>query len=129
MAEDLTFDQISWNGGTIEHHQGLLTARTQLMQGFGTHLLAGATLPGDEDGGLAGRRTLYDAIDPLHGERTTEKAPELVAVVVVPVGLHQGAQLLVTHPVVNRGAQALAIKGLGQEVKGAQTHGLHRHIH
>ena len=66
VTKDLALNQIPRNGGTVEHHQRLVMAGAQAMKGFGAHLLARATLAGDEHRRLAGCRALQHVVNPLH---------------------------------------------------------------
>jgi hypothetical protein len=54
VAEDLALHQVMGNGGAVEGDEGLIPTRAALVDGLGAHLLAGAALAGDEDGGLLG---------------------------------------------------------------------------
>ncbi len=129
MTEDLALHQIVGNGGAVERDEGLTPARTALVDGLGTHLLAGAALPRDEHGRLARRRALYDAIDSLHRHGGADEARKGAALEVLPILGHQRAELLVLEGVARRGTQPLAIERLGQEIEGTAAHRLHRHVH
>ncbi|MNQ38035.1 hypothetical protein D3C85_515970 [compost metagenome] len=129
MAEDLALHQIVGNGGAVERDEGLIPARAALMDRLGTDLLAGAALPRDEDGRLARRRALYDAIDRLHRHGGADEARKGAALEVLPVLGHQRAELLMLEGVAGGGAQPLAVERLGQEIEGTAAHRLHRHVH
>ena len=117
------------NGGAVEGDERLIPTRAALVDGLCAHLLAGAALAGDEDGCLARRRALDDAIDRLHRHGGTDETGKGAALEVLPILGHQGAELLVLEGVARRGAQPLAVERLGQEIEGAEAHRLHRHVH
>ena len=117
------------NGGAVEGDEGLIPTRAALVDGLGAHLLAGAALASDEDGGLARRRALDDAIDRLHRHGGADETGKGAALEVFPILGHQRAELLVLQGIARRGAQALAIERLGEKIEGPEPHRLHRHIH
>ena len=129
VTEDLALHQVMGNGGAVERYEGLLAAGAALVNGLCAHLLAGAALPRDEDGRLARRRALYDAIDGLHRHGGTNKTGERAAFEIFPILGHQRTELLMFQGIAGSGTEPLAVKRFGQKVEGTEAHRLHRHIH
>ena len=129
VAEDLALHQVMGNGGAVEGDEGTLAAGAALVNGLGAYLLAGTALSCDEHGRLARSRALNDAIDRLHRQGGADETGEGAALEILPVLGHQEAELPMVDGIAHRGAQALAIEGLGQKIERPQPHRLHRHVH
>ena len=128
MAEDLALYQVTGNGRAIEHDQGLILSRTEPVQGFCTHLLSRTALAGNKDGRPTRRCTLEHTIHCLHGQGVAYKAAKFAAVVVFFITINQITELLMFDRITHRGAKSLVIKGFGQKIKSALTHGIHGDI-
>jgi hypothetical protein len=66
MAEQLRFEEIFWNRGAVHRHEALLAPAAVPMQIARQHLLAGATLAGDQHAGVRGRDLARDGQKLLH---------------------------------------------------------------
>ena len=58
MTKELTLNQFVRNGGAIDLYKGLLAPQASPMNGPGDQLLAGSTLPSDQDPAVAWRNRL-----------------------------------------------------------------------
>src|SRR5437667_10821984 len=65
MAEELTFDKISWNRRTVKRKKGLIGARRVLMKSPGQDLLSRACLACQQYGDIA-RRKLADGLQNIY---------------------------------------------------------------
>src|SRR5882757_6731055 len=59
VAEKLGFEKAAGNGGAIDFNEGAIAARTEIMDGAGEELLAGAGFAEQEDGSASGRGELH----------------------------------------------------------------------
>ena len=129
MAEDFTLHQLLGNSRTVERHKLLHLATTQAMNGLGTHLLAGTTLAGDEDGSPGGGSRFYGAVDLLHGQRRTDKPLEAFALELILITTDQHIELAKLQRIAQCHLQTLGIHRFGDEVMSPQPHGIHHLVH
>ena len=116
VTEDLALHQVLGDRRTVERHQLLALTAAQPVDRFGTQLLAGTTLAGDEDGGSRGRRCLDGAIDRLHGDAGSHEPFELLPRIDGLITADQGIQPAVLDGVAQGDSQALGIDGFNDVI-------------
>ena len=128
VAEDLAFQQIARDGGTVDGNERPVAPLAELVKRLGAQFLSGATLARDENGGLRRRRALKDAVDGLHRERVPDEADKS-AVRVLFLGRFDGRRELVSlDRVPDRHPEPVGRERLGQEIERAFPHRFHRDL-
>ena len=128
VAEQLAFQQLGGDGGTVERHEGPHPAG-ELMQGAGHQLLAGAGLPLHQHGSIGGRHSGDECLElPGLGAVADQGGREQLAHLpaqqqVLP--LHLAA---LYHPV-HRLDHLIQVEGLEDKVAGTESQRLEGGIH
>src|ERR1017187_3278934 len=76
IAEQFRYKQRLRNGCTVDYHQWLLLAGAYEMDRLRNQVLAGATLPGYQNGRISSSHHVGQLIHQLHGFRVTGHAPK-----------------------------------------------------
>jgi hypothetical protein len=125
VAEELALDEALRDGTAVDGDEGLLAARSLLVDGARHHLLPGAALPGDEHGGARRGHLLDQLVHLLDGGRGAEDGLAAGPALAHPVAedavlRHQGAVL---ERLLHHQLQLLHLEGLQHVVVGAGLHG------
>ena len=129
MAKQFTLQKVLAQRVAVDRDKGLVLAQAVVVNGTGDHFLAGATLPGDQDGRI-GWRALGD-----QGEHRLHRRAGADDVFKAVFGADLGFEIavLLQQPAALQSAvhnmlEFIGVKGFGQIVKGAQFHGLDRSL-
>src|SRR6202022_2605613 len=129
MAEDLALKERLGNRRAVDGDERPLGARREVVQGVGDHLLAGAGLPRDEDGGWCGRRDLDQMLNFLHGLAAPDEpaeAPDLFQPLLEAADLLQYFAFF--QRLLNEKPQPPDVHRLGQIIVRAFPRGVHGRV-
>ena len=127
VAEELALEETLRQGRAVDLDEGAALARREVVYRVGYELLAYARLAGDEDARL-GRRHAADEVEYLlHLRARAHHAARLA------LGLHLGLELAVLERefaalegALHEEGEVVYVDGLGEEIEGAEAHGLDR---
>ena len=120
MTKNLAFDEVPWNGGTVQGYEGLVTARAFVVNGLGADFLAGAAFPGYEHGCLAGGGAANDLVDGLHRQGGANETMKVVAAIQVDDLL----QVLPLEGILQGDEKPVGCERFLDKIKGACLHDL-----
>src|ERR1017187_10538797 len=127
VAEDLALDQRLRDGGAVDRDEWLQAAGAEVVQAAGCEFLAGAALAGDQDRDVGGCDALDHLEDRLHRRRRADQRAENAGVAGLAAGNFEfdvRVRLALTVGVLQDGAEAHGVDGLGDVVVRTQAHRL-----
>ncbi len=125
MAEQDGLDQVFRDGAAVYGDEGLAGALGRALDAAGDNFLARAAFAEDEDGDVAGGRTLAHFQDLAHGRRAGDHVLEgHSAFSLAGKALHLARERAHLQGVADGDDDPLGAGGLDEEVDGAGAHGL-----
>jgi hypothetical protein len=126
VAEELALEQGVLDGGAVDVHEGPVVTRRELVELAGDDLLAGAGLALEEHRDDARGHPLQCGVQVLHGRAVPHRGEGLPAMVLAPLPVQVLAHgRALRGGSVEKGLEHLEPAGLGDEIVGAELHGLH----